>query len=113
LFGMAHGLPAAIAAAILLVGGAVHTLGEILTSAGGWALSYDLADPTAPGDYQGVFNSGVAAGMLLSPLLITSTAIRFGLAGWLALASMFLATGLACIPATRFALARTAIAQGK
>jgi MFS family permease len=106
LFGLAHGLSPLLAVAVILGGGALHTLGEILSSAGGWALSYELADPSAPGDYQGVFNSGIAAGMLLSPLLVTSTAINFGMVGWLFLAALFLLTGAAFIPATRFAIRR-------
>jgi hypothetical protein len=109
LYGLAHGLPPLLAAVVVLGGGAVHTLGEILSSAGGWALSYELADPAAPGEYQGVFNSGIAAGMLLSPLLVTSTAIRFGMAGWLSLATVFLLTGAACVPATRFAIRRSIV----
>lgn len=107
-FGLAHGLPAPLAVLVLLLGGVIHTFGEMLSAAAGWALSYDLADPAAQGEYQGIFNSGKAAGMLLSPLLITATAIQFGMGGWLTLAIMFLLAGAACIPAAHRAANRAA-----
>ncbi|WEO93668.1 MFS transporter [Streptomyces sp. FXJ1.172] len=93
LFGLAHGISRPLAVTILLVGVVVFTFGEILSSAGGWALSFGLVNPKNSGEYLGVFNSGIAAGRLLSPVLITSTAIRFGLTGWLVLAVMFLVAG--------------------
>lgn len=93
LFALAHGISRPLATTILLVGIVVFTFGEILSSAGGWALSFGLANPKNTGEYLGVFNSGVAAGRLLSPVLITSTAIRFGMTGWLVLGAMFLAAG--------------------
>jgi MFS family permease len=105
-FGCAHGVPAVVAVVVLLVGAVLQTFGEILSSAAGWALGYDLAAPGATGEYQGVFNTGFAAGMLLSPLLITNTALRFGLAGWSGVGAIFLVAGAALIPATRWALTR-------
>ncbi|MFF1308010.1 MFS transporter [Streptomyces sp. NPDC058307] len=93
LFGLAHGVARPLATTILLVGIVAFTFGEILSSAGGWALSFGLANPKNTGEYLGVFNSGVAAGRLLSPVLITSTAIHFGMTGWLILGAMFLVAG--------------------
>lgn len=111
-YGMAHGLPAAGAAVVLLLAGVVQTVGELLCSAVGWALSYELADPAAPGAYQGVFNSGFAAAVMLAPLLVTSTALRFGLAGWALLAALFAVSGIALVPVGRWAAnRRTAAAE--
>ena len=110
-YGLAHGLPAIAAALVLLVAGVVQTVGELLTSAVGWALSYELADAKAPGAYQGVFNAGFAAAVMLAPLLVTSTALRFGLAGWALLAALFAASGLALVPVGRWAAARHAGAR--
>lgn len=107
-YGYARGVPAPAAVAILLSGAVAQTIAEMLSSAAGWALSYDLADPAAQGAYQGVFNSGFTAGLLLAPLVVTSTAIRFGLPGWLALGAVFALAGAAMVPATRWALARRA-----
>jgi MFS family permease len=105
-YGVTHGLPAVGAALVLLVAGVVQTVGELLSSAVGWALSYELADQHAPGAYQGVFNSGFAAAVMLAPLLVTSTALRFGLAGWTLLAALFAASGLALVPVGHWAAAR-------
>ncbi|MFD0350062.1 MFS transporter [Kitasatospora aburaviensis] len=44
---------AALAVGVLLVGALVHSLGELLTSAGGWTLSLELADARSHGEYQG------------------------------------------------------------
>ena len=105
-YGYAHGLPAPAAVAMLLFGAVAQTIAEILSSAGGWALSFDLADQAAHGVYQGTFNSGFAAGMLLAPLVVTNTAIRFGVPGWLALGAVFALAGVAFGPATRWALSQ-------
>lgn len=107
-YGLAHGLPAVAAALVLLLAGVIQTVGELLSSAIGWALSYELADPDSPGAYQGLFNSGFAAAIMLAPLLVTSTALRFGLAGWLVLAAVFAASGLALVPVGRWAATRRA-----
>ncbi|MFF2349624.1 MFS transporter [Kitasatospora sp. NPDC058115] len=93
--------PAWAAAAALLAGALVHTLGELLTSAGGWTLSLDLADPRAHGEYQGVFLSGQAAAHVIGPLVVTLTAVNHGAAGWLVLAGLFALAGPALVPAVR------------
>jgi MFS family permease len=105
-YGLARGLPAAAAVAVLLAGAAVQTLAEVLSAAAGWALSYDLADQSAHGSYQGVFNSGFSAGILLAPAVVAVTALRFGLPGWLALGGVFALAGAALPVATRWALAQ-------
>ena len=101
IYGMAEGVTAVAAVFVLLAGTILITLGEVLSSAAAWALSYDLADPRSYGSYQGVFNSGFSAGMLLSGVFITNTAIRFGWAGWLIPAAVFVVAGACFIPATR------------
>jgi predicted MFS family arabinose efflux permease len=105
-YGYTHGVPAPAAAVMLLFGAITQTIAEMLSSAAGSALSYDLADQTAHSVYQGIFNSGITAGMLLAPLVITSTAIRFGAPGWLALGAVFALAGAALVPATRWALSQ-------
>ncbi|MEV6976104.1 MFS transporter [Kitasatospora sp. NPDC093806] len=93
--------PAWAAAATILAGAFVHTLGELLTSAGGWTLSLDLADPRAHGEYQGVFMSGQAGAHVIGPLVITLTAVDHGAAGWVVLAGVFALAGPALLPAVR------------
>lgn len=107
-YGGAGGQSAIFATVALLVAVAVHTLAEILSAAGGWALSYELADQSRPGAYQGVFQSGYSAGMALAPALVAMTALEHGLLGWAALGTIFAAAGLAMIPATRWAVTASA-----
>ncbi|WP_460369823.1 MFS transporter, partial [Actinocorallia lasiicapitis] len=92
-YALTSGRGAVAATVLLLLVTAVYTVGEMLTAAGGWALSMELADDRAPGAYQGVFNSGFTAGVLLAPALVTATALDHGTAGWAFLAALFLATG--------------------
>ena len=102
----AHGVSALGATAILLAAMFLLTAGEVLSQAGAWALSFDLADERAVGTYQGVFNAGVAAGQMAGPVVLTQTALRHGFDGWLAIAALFAATGAAMVPTARWA-ART------
>lgn len=97
----AHGRSALVAGLVLLLGAGLQSLGEVLTQAGGWALSYDLADDRAMGAYQGVFNAGSAAAVMIAPVLVTTTALAHGLAGWAFLAALFAAGGCAMGPVVR------------
>lgn len=58
------------------------------------------------GAYQGVFNAGTAAALMLGPALITVTALHHGLAGWALLAGLFALAGLAMGPAVGWAQRR-------
>jgi Na+/melibiose symporter-like transporter len=100
-YGYAHGLSPAFAVAALLAAGVAQTLGEVLSSAAGWALSFELADSQAPGAYQGVYGSGTSAVMMIAPVVITESAIRFGMAGWAGLAALFALTGVLLVPVIR------------
>ncbi|MGA8116600.1 MAG: MFS transporter [Actinocatenispora sp.] len=102
-FGLTQGLSPVLAIVVLLLAAVLQTAGEVLSSAASWALSYELADPAAPGSYQGLFNSGFAVAIMLAPVLTTSTAIRFGLPGWILLGVMFAASGAALVPVARWA----------
>lgn len=98
-----HGLSATAAAVVLLAGVVLETAGEVLSQAGGWLLSYDLADPGATGAYQGVFNAGASAGLMLGPAVVTTTAVAHGTLGWTAPAALFALSGAAMVPAVRWA----------
>jgi MFS family permease len=98
-----HGLPGAAAAVVLLAAVVLETAGEVFSQAGGWLLSYDLADPAATGAYQGVFNAGASAGMMAGPAVVTATAIGHGPAGWAVPAALFALSGAAMVPAVRWA----------
>ncbi len=112
-FAAAHGPSAAVASGILVAAVVLQTLSEMVSSAAGWALSYDLADERAHGAYQGVFSSGFALAAMLAPLVATATALHHGTAGWALLAAVFAAAGLALGPATRWAAAsRAGVSSG-
>ncbi|WP_051467979.1 MFS transporter [Actinomadura oligospora] len=113
LLGLSKGLPAWTATLLVLAAVAVMTVGEMLGAAGSWALGFDLADERAQGVYQGVFNTGFAAGLVLGPLAVTQTGLRFGLTGWLVLGGIFLATAVAFVPATRWAVATRPSVMGR
>ena len=67
----------------------------MLSQAGGWGLSFELADPVRAGTYQGVFSMGYSLGAMVAPLFVTvDRARRSGFGGWAILAAMFLASGL-------------------
>lgn len=97
----AHGAVAVMIVALTLATIA-HSFAEILSEAGGWTLAFELADPANAGAYQGVNQTGMAVGTMLAPLVVTTTAIEHGTAGWAALAALFLITGLSTLGLVRW-----------
>ncbi|MFJ4172612.1 MFS transporter [Microbacterium sp. NPDC089696] len=89
-YALAAGLPAWVAVVVLVLAMVAHTFAEILSQAGAWGLSFELADPVRAGAYQGVFGMGFSLGALASPIVVNATAITYGLAGWGMLAAIFL-----------------------
>ncbi|GAA4369873.1 MFS transporter [Agromyces bauzanensis] len=93
-YASAAGLSVGFAIAVIVVAALAHAFAEVLSQAGGWGLSFELADPVRAGTYQGVFSMGYSLGALAAPLVVTSTALTLGLAGWAVLAAIFLVSGL-------------------
>lgn len=110
IYALAAGLPAWAAIVILIVGMIAHTFAEILSQAGAWGLSFELADPVRAGAYQGVFGMGFSLGALASPIVVNATAITFGFAGWAVLAAIFLAAAVGIWAIARRAAASAATA---
>ncbi|MGH1562013.1 MFS transporter [Mumia sp. DW29H23] len=97
------------ACALLVVAATAHALGEILGEAGGWGMSFELADPRRAGAYQGLTQTGYAVASMIAPALVTATAIEHGTVGWLGLAALFVAAGTGAAWVARHAAAtRTA-----
>lgn len=90
LYFAASGQAVLAAVALLLVAALAHAFAEVLSQAGGWGLSFELADAAAPGAYQGVFSMAFSVGSMLAPVAVT-TALGAGLLGWGILAVVFLA----------------------
>jgi MFS family permease len=90
LYGAAAGTPLFATVVLLVAASALHALSEVLSQAGAWGLSFELADPRRSGAYQGMFSMTFAIASMIGPLILTWTALSLGLAGWLILAAMFL-----------------------
>jgi MFS family permease len=88
---------AVVAATVLL------TFGELWQFAGRLSVSYALAPRDRQGEYLSVFWLGSAAALMVGPLLITAGVVARGPLGWLALAAVFLVTGLLIRPAVEAA----------
>ncbi|GAA2464015.1 MFS transporter [Winogradskya humida] len=99
-----------LATVALLVAAVLQAFAEILSSAAGWNLSFELAPPDRLGAYQGIYGTGYALGAMVAPAVVTLTAIDLGTPGWLILAVMFLASaaGLAAI-ARRAAVSKASV----
>lgn len=102
----AAGTSAPLAVAVLVLAVALQSLAEMMQASGSWQLSFDLAPPGRHGQYQGFFGSGFTVARMLGPLLVTTLIIGWGTAGWLLLGGIFLAAGLATVPAVRAASGR-------
>ncbi|WP_433007352.1 MFS transporter [Kribbella sp. CA-294648] len=83
----------AVTIALLLVAALVHVLGEMLQSAGGWGISFELAPAGAQGQYQGAYAMGHQVGDLIAPFVLTVVAVSWGWPGWLLTATIFLLAG--------------------
>jgi MFS family permease len=89
-YAAAHGLPVFWACVALIVAAIIAAFAEVLSQAGGWGLSFELADRDRMGSYQGVFGTSFAVASAVGPALITSTAIAWGWPGWGVLAAVFI-----------------------
>jgi MFS family permease len=98
----------ATACVLLVLAALVHGLGEILGEAGGWGMAFELADPRRAGAYQGLTQTGYAVAAMLSPVLVTATALQHGTIGWIVLGALFAAAGTAAAWVARRAAARRA-----
>jgi hypothetical protein len=108
-YASAAGLGVGFAIAVIIVAALAHAFAEVLSQAGGWGLSFELADPLRAGAYQGVFSMGYSVGALAAPLVVNATAIAHGFAGWAVLAAIFLGSGLGTWWIARRAAAATPV----
>ncbi|MGH3712397.1 MAG: hypothetical protein ACRDT4_02890 [Micromonosporaceae bacterium] len=104
LYALAAGPAAWIAAGVLVLAAVVHVVGELWQAAGGWGLSYELAPEGRHGQYQGTFGMGFQIAQMAAPVLVAILPLRWGAPGWVGLAVLFLAAGLAVPPAVRWAV---------
>ncbi|MFD0883329.1 MFS transporter, partial [Streptosporangium algeriense] len=81
--------------ALLALATVVHTVGELRQAAGAWGISFDLASPDAPGQYQGVYNMSLTAASIIAPGVLTALILGLGLLGWLITGVLLLCAGAA------------------
>lgn len=91
---------------VLMAAMVCFTFGEMWTAAAGWSFGYDLADPRALGDYQGIFGLGGSIADIIGPVLATGLVVSLGAVGWWAIGGYFMAATALTGPAVRSSLAR-------
>ncbi|NRQ31211.1 MFS transporter [Nonomuraea sp. NN258] len=99
-----------VACALFVVAAFTHTMGEILGEAGGWGMSFELADPRSAGAYQGLSQTGYAIAGMFSPVLAT-TAVELGTVGWAGLAALFVLAGTGAAAVARRAAPLVPVGQ--
>ncbi|MFJ3820917.1 MFS transporter [Streptomyces nodosus] len=103
LISLAAGIPAPLAATLLMVAVVIHTVGELWHSAAGFEVSFALASQHATGQYLGVFGLGAGLAEAVGPWLLISLCITWGRPGWYVVGALFTLTGLAAPSAVRWA----------
>lgn len=93
-----------VAAVLLLLGGAVHVIGEMVSSAGQWGVSMGLAPHERQGQYQGFNSLGFGLASTVAPALIAFLVVGWGRPGWYVLAGLVLGSALLLVPVSRWAL---------
>ncbi|WNI14325.1 MFS transporter [Actinacidiphila sp. ITFR-21] len=81
-----------IASALAVLAAVLVTCAELLQSAGGWTISYELARPDRRAQYLATFQLGTALQSIIAPALITSLVLPRTL-GWPAFAVAAVAVG--------------------
>ena len=97
-YSLATGMPAWASIVFLVAGMIIHSIGELLTAAGGWSIGFELADESRQGQYQGVYGLGWGMAGTLGPLYVTGLAIGLGVLGWWIMGAIFLIAGLLMKP---------------
>ncbi|MBV1850127.1 MFS transporter [Catellatospora sp. NEAU-YM18] len=97
------GLPGWLAATLVLVGVAVHTVGELWHAAGSLELRFRLVPAYAQGQYTGVSGLGTGLAHAMAPTLLGLLCVSWGAPGWLLMGALFVLVGLAAPAAVRWA----------
>ena len=95
----------AVAAIVLLAAAAIHTVGELLKSAGSWGIQYGLVPQEYQGQYQAVWMMGRQISDFLGPPLVTALCLGWRVPGWVTLAVTFLALSAVMPPLVARAVA--------
>ena len=93
-FAVSDNRPSAVAIVLLVVATILLTAGELFSSAGTWGLSYGLAPANQQGKYLASFGLLSELVQTIGPAIAVGV-VNAGIAGWLSVGVIFLATGLA------------------
>jgi MFS family permease len=89
---------------LLAAAAAVHVLGELFFLGSGFGLSVGLTPDQAHGEYQGLFSLGQGTALMIAPGIMAVLLVSWGVAGWFALAGLYLAGGVGTVLTGRWAL---------
>lgn len=103
LLSLTAGVPAWLAATLILTAVVIHAIGELWHSAAGFEVSFALAPDHATGQYLGVFGLGLGLAETLGPGLLIALCINWGQPGWYVAGALFTVTGLIAHVAVRWA----------
>lgn len=104
LVALAGTLGAVLASVALVAGSLVHVVGEMVGSGGQWALQMGLAPHEKQGQYQGFSGLGWSLMEIFGPPVVVLLCVDVGELGWLVLGAIMVATALAIVPVSRWAL---------
>jgi MFS family permease len=93
LLALAHGPSIVVATALVLIGVAVYTLGELWHAAAAMEYEYGLAAAAAQGQYSGVFALGQGLAQAVAPVVVGTIGLSHGVPGLLTLGLAFLVVG--------------------
>jgi MFS family permease len=91
--GLATGIPALAAFAVLAVAVALHTYGELWHASASFALEYGLAPAHAQGQYQGLIGVGNGVGQAAAPVVLIGIFLSLGRLGFILLGVCFALLG--------------------
>lgn len=104
LLALAHGPSIVVATALVLIGVAVYTLGELWHAAAAMEYEYGLAAAHAQGQYSGVFALGQGVSQAVAPVIVGTVGLSHGVPGLLTLGLGFVAVGAVSKPLLRVVL---------
>lgn len=90
----AHTTSLYAAAGVLAAAVVLQILGEVLLASGSWEIGFALADPDHPGQWQGLFSSGIPLARAIGPIALTGLVLTWTGPGWLILGLLFAGTAL-------------------
>jgi MFS family permease len=102
-YAMGRVQPVAVAAPLAVLAVVLLTFGELWQSAGGWAISYELAPAGRQTQYLATFQLGSALQVMAGPAILVGLVFPHSY-GWLGFAVVTAAAGLLVRPAVRAAL---------